>query len=73
MSTTEPQNETLIGLSLLNAGLGSRIVLTNEYGEYSVFIKRTDLTLPDTFESLIIPLLLSSGFAQSTIDNYLNA
>lgn len=59
--------------SSLNDGLGSRIVLTNENGEYSILIKRTDLTLPDTFESLIIPLLLATGYAQSTIDEYLNA
>lgn len=47
---------------------GTKIVLTNEYGEYSVSSVNPDLNLDGIVEFLIIPMLLAAGYSQETID-----
>lgn len=47
------------------------ITLKNCYGEYSISVPETDLTIVELFEGLINPILLAAGYAQSTIDDYL--
>ena len=50
---------------------GSRIVFTNENGYYSIFVKRTYMSLGDVLENLIVPTLLAAGYNKSTISEYI--
>ncbi|HET7675659.1 MAG TPA: hypothetical protein VFL54_09080 [Gammaproteobacteria bacterium] len=47
------------------------ITLENQYGRYQVAVKRVDLSLTDTMNDLVIPLLMASGYSSETIENLL--
>lgn len=47
---------------------GTKIVLTNEYGEYSVSSVKSDLTINEAFDLLIVPALLAAGYSKELIE-----
>lgn len=51
----------------------TKITLENVYGKYTVEIPDKDLTVASMFDYLIIPVLLASGYAEESIEKYLNA
>lgn len=46
------------------------ISIKNEYGEYTVTVNHTDMTLDDLMQKAIEPCLCAAGYAQKTIDDY---
>jgi len=51
----------------------TKMTLANEYGEYSAASFKADMTIDDTFDLLVIPLLLAAGYTKEIIDGYLTA
>ena len=49
----------------------TRLTLKNEYGEHTVEVYGSDMCIEDMFDELIIPVPLSAGYAQESIDRYL--
>lgn len=50
----------------------SKMSLTDENGTYTIEIPEEELTLPDYFERLIIPVLRCAGFSKKAIDAYMD-
>ena len=50
----------------------SKISLTDENGTYTIEIPEEEITLPDYFERLIIPVLRCAGFSRKSIDSYMD-
>ena len=49
----------------------TRITLENENGTYSIEVRQEQMNLVDTFEDLVVPVLLACGYSQEIIDEYL--
>ncbi len=48
------------------------IILINNYGKYEVSVDRVDLDIYNIMDDVIKPVLMASGFAEETIDKYLD-
>jgi hypothetical protein len=55
-----------------NVSEGSRITLENEYGTYSISTHSSDMDIVEIFNTLIIPLLKAAGYAEKTVEDYLD-
>ena len=49
------------------------ITLTDHYGRYTISKNKVDIPISEMFDDVIIPLLIASGYAESAIDEYLEA
>lgn len=49
----------------------TKITLENQYGTFTVETKEHEITLVEVFENLIIPVLLSAGYHNESIKDYL--
>ena len=49
----------------------TKITLKNEYGVYSIEVKKEDMNIDEMFSDLIVPVLVASGYSQETVDRYL--
>ena len=56
-----------------NDSVKTTLTLENGYGKYTVEIPEMDLSIASMFDLLVIPVLLASGYAEGSIENYLNA
>ena len=48
------------------------LTIENNYGKCSIEANKTDMSLGDLMEDLIVPLLLAAGYGQGTIDSYID-
>lgn len=51
--------------------IGSKITVENEYGEYSVSVKCSDLVAHEFIIDLVRPLMLAVGYAEHTVQSVL--
>ena len=47
--------------------------LKNSYGTYTISVQGTDHSVSGMFEELIVPLLLAAGYAEKSIEDYLDS
>ena len=47
----------------------TQIVITNEHGTYKVSTEEDGMNVPDLINLLIIPALLSAGYAHNSVMN----
>jgi len=48
------------------------VTISNCFGDYSIEIKDTDMTVDQMFEELIIPVMLAAGYQAKSIEDYLD-
>ena len=49
---------------------GTRLVLENENGRYSIEIKKEMITISEFFDELVVPILLAAGYSEKLIQDY---
>jgi hypothetical protein len=72
MRDTQAEKEALVSAPELNAGLGTKLTLSNENGEYAVHVRIGEMNIGEMFENLIVPVLLAAGYSPTVVDEYLS-
>lgn len=47
----------------------TKLTLSTEYGEYSICLNKIDMDIYDIFGNMIIPVLISAGYSENSIND----